>query len=187
MNEATLEQYFIEDYKRLKAENDDLKSKLAAFEANSGKHEYGITDLQHRSKAVRGNVISDYYVSNRLKDGKLKEETARSWLEMADDDLFEAVNGKSVDYTTLLKLEEHEFQYTLFVKESRTEWVSVCDGKHDSKLETIDEGDFCEETWFSIDRAEDFRAWLLEEFRDSLRKGLERHEAWKAENGQGNS
>lgn len=186
MNETTLEQYFIEDYKRLKAENDEIKSKLAAFEANSGKHEYGITDLQQRSRAVRGSVISDYYVNIRLRDGKLKEETARRWLEMGDDELFKAVNGKSVDYSTLLKLEEHEFQYTLFVKESRTEWVSVCDGKRDSKLETIDDGEFCEDTWFSIDRADEFKAWLLEEFRENLREGLERYETWKAENGQGN-
>lgn len=183
MNETTLEQYFIEDYKRLKAENDDLKAKLAAFEANAGNHEYGITDLHQRSKAVKGSVISDYYVNIRLRDGKLKEDTARSWLEMSDADLFKKVNDKSVDYSTLLKLEEHEFQYTLFVKESRTEWVSVCDGNRDSKLETVDEGDFCEDTWFSIDRADEFKAWLLGEFRYNLREGLERYEAWKEENG----
>lgn len=184
MNETTLEQYFIEDYKRLKSENDELKSKLAMFEANAGNHEYGITDLHQRFKAVRGDVMASYYVENRLRDGKLKEGTVRSWLEMDDEKLFEAVEGKSVDYTRLISFEEHEFQYTLFVKESRVEWTAVCDGNKDSRLETINDGDFCENTWFAIDRADDFKAWLLEEFRENLREGLERHESWKKENGE---
>ena len=181
MNETTLEQYFIEDYKRLKAENGELKSKLAMFEANAGNHEYGITDLHQRFKAVRGDVMASYYVENRLRDGKLKEGTVRSWLEMDDEKLFEAVEGRSVDYTRLLSFEEHEFQYTLFVKESRVEWTAVCDGNKDSRLETIDGGDFCENTWFSIERAGDFKAWLLEAFRENLREGLERHESRKEE------
>lgn len=184
MNETTLEQYFIEDYKRLKAENGELKSKLAMFEANAGNHEYGITDLHQRCKAVRGDVMASYYVENRLRDGKLEEGTVRSWLEMDDEKLFEAVEGRSVDYTRLLSFEEHEFQYTLFVKESRIEWTAVCDGNKDSRLETIDGGDFCENTWFAIDRADDFKAWLLEEFRENLREGLERYESWKKENGE---
>lgn len=184
MNETTLEQYFIEDYKRLKSENDELKSKLAMFEANAGNHEYGMTDLHQRSKAVMGDVMSTYYVASRLKDGKLEEGTVRSWLEMDDEELFDAVEGKSVDYTTLVSLKEHEFQYTLFVKESRCEWTSVCDGKESSRLETINDGDFCENVWFAIDRADDFKAWLLEEFRENLREGLERYESWKKENGE---
>ena len=181
MNETTLEQYFIEDYKRLKTENGELKSKLAMFEANAGNHEYGITDLHQRCKAVRGDVMASYYVENRLRDGKLKEDAVRSWLEMDDEKLFEAVEGRLVDYTRLLSFEEHEFQYTLFVKESRVEWTAVCDGNRDSRIETIDGGDFCENAWFSIERADDFKAWLLEAFRENLREGLERHESRKEE------
>ena len=59
----------------------------------------------------------------------------------------------------------------------------MCDGKESSRLETINDGDFCENTWFAIDRADDFKAWLLEEFRENLREGLERYESRK-ENGE---
>ena len=60
----------------------------------------------------------------------------------------------------------------------------MCDGNKDSRLETIDDGDFCENAWFAIDRADDFKAWLLEEFRENLREGLERHESRTKEEGE---
>lgn len=185
MDATTLEQYFIEDYKRLKVESDEFKTRLAAFEANAGNHEYGITDLHQRTKAVRGEVISSYYVRCRLRDGKLKEADARGWLELDDEALFERVAGRSVDYTTILKYEEHEFQYTLFVKESRVEWVAVSDGKKNSDLLEINGGEFDESSWFAIDRAEEFKAWLVGELRISLREGLEEYEQeqTKKENG----
>ena len=183
MNETTLEQYFIEDYKRLKAENDELKVKLAAFEANAGNHEYGITDLHQRSKAVKGSVISEYYVDARLRDGDLDEAEVRDWLEWDDEKLFEHVRGRNANYTTLLSFEEHEFQYTLFVKESRTEWAAVSDGKVNSGLLTISDGEFYENEWFAFERKDEFKAWLVEAFRESLRGGLERHEARKAKEG----
>lgn len=180
MNAITLEQYFIEDYKRLKIENDGLKTRLAAFEANAGNHEYGITDLHQRTKAVRGEVISAYYVRCRLKDGKLKEADARGWLELDDEALFERVAGRSVDYSTILKYEEHEFQYMLFVKESRTEWTAVSDWKKNSNLLEINDGEFDESSWFAVDRADEFKAWLLGELRDNIREALDNFEQEQA-------
>lgn len=181
MNETTLEQYFIEDYKRLKAENDELKTELAAFQANAGNHEYGITDLHQRYKAVRGSLVSSYYVKSWLKDGKLKEETVRAWLEWDDGKLFDYADGKSIDYSTLVSFEEHEFQYTLFVKESRTEWTAVSDGKVNSGLVKVEDGEFDENEWYPHEREDDFKEWLVESFRDVLREGLER---WEKEKGE---
>lgn len=187
MDATTLEQYFIEDYKRLKAENDDIKAKLAAFEANAGNHEYGITDLHQRFKAIRGSVIESYYVRARLKDGKLKPEAVRSWIELDDESLFAKTNGKSADYTRILDYEEHEFQYTLMVKESRTEWVAVSDGNKNSKLETIYDGDFSEGDWYDAARSDDFKRFLAQELRCNLREGLadwEKEQASKEEEGE---
>ena len=176
MNATTLESYFIEDYKHQKDENAELKARLAAFEANAANHEYGISDLQHKTEAVKGGVISSYYVRNRLRDGDVKKETVESWLLLDDDALFEEVKNKSVDYNTVLKWEEHEFQYTLFVKESRVEWVAVCDGNRGSNLQTINEGQFDENEWFAIDRKDEFKAWLLGELRYNLKAGLDDYE-----------
>jgi len=178
MNETTLEQYFIEDYKRLKEENREIADELRAYEANAGNHEYGITDLHHRSKAVKGSVISDYYVKNRLRDGYLKEDVVREWIDLPDDQLFDEVNGAKADYTTILEFDEHEFQYTLMVKESRTEWVAVSDGKVDSRLIKIDDGEFCENTWFSGERKDEFKAWLLAYLRENLEEGLKTYVAY---------
>lgn len=176
MNETTLEQYFIEDYKRLKEKVDELSVKLMAYEANAGNHEYGITDLHQRCKAVRGRVISSYYVSIRLKDGYLKEDKVREWVDLPDAELFGEVNGKMANYTTILEFEEHEFQYTLAVKESRTEWIAVSDGKRGSSLIELAKGDFCESTWFSAECGDEFKAWLLECLRDELKDGLKQYE-----------
>lgn len=179
MNETTLEQYFIEDYKRLKARNRILEEDLRKYEANAGNHEYGITDLHQKYKAVKGQVISEYYVASRLKSGYLKEDEVREWIGLPDEKLFGKVNGKTADYTTILEFKEHEFQYTLAVKESRTEWIAVSDGNRDSRLIEIDDGDFCENTWFSAERLDEFKAWLLDLLRENLGEGLERYEQEK--------
>ena len=183
MNETTLEQYFIEDYKRLKSRNEILAEELRKYEMNAGNHEYGITDLHQRCKAVRGQVISSYYVNNRLKDGYLKEDKVREWVELPDAELFGEVNGKTAQYTTILEFKEHEFQYTLAVKESRTEWIAVSDGKRDSSLIELEKGDFCENTWFSAERGDEFKSWLLDLLRDELGEGLERYESEKEKEG----
>lgn len=180
MNESTLEQYFIEDYKRLKAENESLKLDLARYEANAGNHEYGITDLHQRSKAVKGSVISAWYVERRLCDGVLKADDVRAWLLLADDELLEKLNGREANYTAILRYEEHEFQYTLMVKESRAEWVAVSDGKEGSNLIRLDDDGFCENTWFGADRADEFKAWVLGCLRESLEEGLETYEEEQA-------
>ena len=181
MQSVTLEQYFIEDYKQLKAENDKLKSELAQFQANAGNHEYGITDLHQRAAAVKGSVISDYYVTSRIENGYLKPDEVRGWIEMDDAQLFGAVNGKRADYTTILEYTEHEFQYTLMVKESRTEWVAVCDGNRNSSLIEMNTGEFCENEWVPAERKDEFKAWLLELLRDELREGLAR---WEKKQGE---
>lgn len=189
MNETTLEQYFIEDYKRLKAENDELKSKLAVFEANAGNHEYGITDLHQRFNAVKGSVASAYHIRvYGFKNGNLKPDTAKQWLELADAELFDAVEGKYVDYSKLITYEEHEFQYTLMVKESRTEWVARTDGTKNSVLYRIGGNDFCEGTWIEAEHAEEFKAWLANEFRENVRDAIadwEKEQAKKAEETDG--
>ena len=185
MNESTLEQYFIEDYKRLKAENDELKSKLATYEANAGSHEYGITDLHQRFKAVKGSVTSSYQIKvYGLKNGKLKLETAKKWIDMGDAELFESVEGKYIDYSKCIDYEEHEFQYTLAVKESRAEWVARTDGTKNSSLYEIGESDFDEGIWIDANRADDFKVWLAQEFRENVRDAIadwEKELAKKAE------
>ena len=172
MIDYTLEQYFIEDYVRLKGENDSLKADLARYEANAGNHEYGITDLHQRSKAVKGEVISAWYVEMRLSDGALKRDKVEEWLGMDDGQLFDEAKGESAGYTTILGFEEHEFQYTLMVKESRVEWAAVCDGHVGSSLIELEKGECCEDTWFAADRSEELKEWLVYRLRENLGKGL---------------
>lgn len=179
MNETTLEQYFIEDYKRLKITNEELTKELHKYEAEADNHGYGITDLHRKYKAVKGSVISDWYVKSRLDGGYLTEGEVGKFLEMSDDELFEKANGKSVNYMTILEIEEHEFQYTLMVKESRVEWVAVSDGKKGSALIEIDDGELCEGTWFSAERKDELKAWLLECLRENLEDGLRLHQDGK--------
>ena len=181
MEASTLEQYFIEDYKKIKAENEELKEQLHQYEANSNHHEFGITDLQQRTKAVKGSLISSYYLMARLKDGKLKLDRAKKWLNLTTDEIIKKLNGISLYYTTVLSFEVHEFQYTLFVKESRTEWTAVSDGKKGSSLIQINSGEFCEDTWFSIDEIEPFKHWLASNFKEIVEETIDDYEKWKAE------
>ena len=175
MNESTLEQYFIEDYKRLKEENSELKARISQYEANAGNHEYGITDLHQRYQAVRGSSTSSYYLRNELRDGHAKVSEWEEWLTLRDAELFEKLEGVNLKCTysePYIRFEEHEFQYTLFVKESRTEWTAFSDGKQDSQLIKVSD-DVCLGEWVRESLKDQLIGVIMSNLRENIQEAID--------------
>lgn len=179
MTETTLEQYFIEDYKHLKEENAELKARIQQYEANAGNHEYGITDLHQRYQAVRGSSASSYYLRNELRDGHATVDEWEEWLALGDAELFDKLEGTDLKCTysePYIKIEEHEFQYTLFVKESRTEWTAFSDGKQDSQLMKASD-DVCMEKWTRASLKDQLIEVIMSCIREDMQEAIDKYKA----------
>lgn len=185
MSENTLEGWFLRDYERVKAENESLKEQVAAYESRFDG--YGITDLHQMTKAIRGAVTSDWAFSEYLlENGKYTVEQVEGFIAECDDDLFERFDGMKLGYYLAATIEEHEFPYTLRIRETRCDWVGVTDGNEGSDiimLADLDEG-VCLNAWFPESCRDAMVHVAADMLRDSLRGAIERYEKKMAEKGE---
>lgn len=183
MEIRTLEQYFLEDYEAMKADNERLRERVRELEAGV---EYGVTDSHQKFQAVRGSTCSRWVIKDHLlKNGKMTPERMREVMALDDEALFNKYNGKTISYCSAISYEEHEFQYTLHIKESRDEWTAVTDGKENSNLLKVTPRelgeDLTEDEWYPIEEAEALRAFLAQNFRQSMGEALDEYEREQAE------
>jgi hypothetical protein len=179
MESKTLEQYFLQDYEVVKDENERLKNRLRKLE--DGGHDFGITDLHRKFQAVRGSTCSRWVIRDYLlKNGKMTPEKMREVMALDDETLFVKFRDRTLGYYEAIKYEEHEFQYTLYVKESRDEWTAVTDGKINSGLLKItdreEEEDLCEDEWYPIWEAEYVKEFLAQNLRKLMEEALDEYE-----------
>ena len=177
MSENTLEGWFLRDYERLKDENAVLKEQVAAYESRF--NEYGVTDLHQTTKAIRGTVASGWTFSEyMLEKGVYTIEQVEGFIAEGDDDLFERFDDMKLGYYLAATIEEHEFQYTLRIRETRCNWVGTTDGnKGDSiiALADPDEG-ICMGEWYPAECRCAMVSMVAERLRKALEDAIERYE-----------
>ena len=183
MNVTTLEQYFLQDYETMKADNERLREMVRELEAGE---EYGVTDSHQKFQAVRGSTCSRWVIKDHLlKNGKMAPERRREVMALDDEALFNKYNGKTISYCSAISYEEHEFQYTLHIKESRDEWTAVTDGKENSNLLKVtprEPGeDLTEDEWYPIEEAEALKTFLARNLRETMEEALDEYEREQAE------
>lgn len=177
MNENTLESWFLRDYERLKDENAALKEQVAAYESRFDG--YGITDLHRRTKAVICEVSSAWVFSEQLlENGKYTVGQVEGFIADGDAELFERFDGMTLGYYTAASIQETEFQYTLRVHETRTDWTGVTDGKKESKIIVLADPDkgFCTGTWFPAECRDAMVPFVAGLLRDMLKDAIARYE-----------
>lgn len=184
MENRTLEQYFLQDYEETKAENERLQERLREMEDHG--HDFGVTDLHRKFQAVKGSTCSRWVIKDYLlKNGKMTPERMREVMAMDDDTLFRKYNGKTLGYYGAISYEEHEFQYTLHIKESRNDWMAVTDGEKGSHLMEVEPRelgeDLCEDMWYPIEEADAVKEFLAQNFRELMEEALEEYEREQAE------
>lgn len=178
MESKTLEQYFLQDYENTKAENERLRERLRELEDHG--HDFGVTDLHRKFQAVKGSTCSSWVIGNCLKKGSMTPDIVRMAMALDDEALFNKYKNKSFNYCTIISYEEHEFQYTLYVRESRDEWTAVTDGTIGSSLKEINDRklgeDLCEDEWYPIEEADAIKAFLAQGLRELMEEALEEYE-----------
>lgn len=184
MESRTLEQYFLQDYEETKAENERLRERLRELEDEG--LDFGVTDLHRKFQAVKGSTCSRWVIKDYLlKNGKMTPEKMRETMALDDETLFRKFNGKTLNYYSAINYEEHEFQYTLHIKESRDEWTAVTDGEKNNHLMEITSRelgeDLCEDEWYPIEEAEAIKKFLAQNLRDLMEEALEEYEREQAE------
>jgi len=147
-------------------------------------YDQGIREMNGKLEKAETEKSNNYwgkYNAEKERDElKAEVERLKAKVKTAWNELFDAVEGKCVDYSKCIDYEEHEFQYTLMVKESRAEWVARTDGTKDSYLYEICGSDFFENIWIDAEHADEFKVWLAQEFRENLREAVEDWEKEKA-------
>lgn len=182
MGENTLEGWFLRDYERLKDENERLKEQVAAYESQFDG--YGINDLHRTTRAVMGEVTSTWVLrENLLDNAKYTVEQVEGFIAEDDASLFAMFDGVKYSYYTVAQIKETEFQYTLRIRETRTDWVGVTDGVEDHdiiRLGDPDEG-VCLGLWFPESCRDAMVGVVADALRDRLRDAIEGFEKDKGE------
>lgn len=176
MSENTLEGWFLRDYERIKAENDSLKEQVAAYESRFDG--YGITDLHETTKAVMCEVTSVWVFSEyMLENGKYTTEQVEGFIAGDDAELFEMFDGMTLGYYNAASMQEKEFQYTLRIRETRTDWVGVTDGNKGDSIIALADPDkgFCTGTWFPAECRDAMVPYVAGLLRDRLKDAIERY------------
>lgn len=176
MSENTLEGWFLRDYERLKDENERLKEQMAAYEAKMDG--YGITDLRRRTKAVMCEVTSAWTFSEYLlENGRYTVRQVEDFIAEDDAELVERFDGMTFGYYTAASIRETEFQYTLRIHETRTDWIGVTDGKKESKIIALadPDGGFCTGTWFPAECRDAMVPFVAGLLRDVLKDAIARY------------
>lgn len=174
----TIEQYFLEDYKRLKAEVERLQEALDERDA-----EWGVRDLGHRYKTLSADAASTYALVRAMKEGDLSEDEAESIASMSDADVVAKYSDRKIPsyYSErCIKLERKEFQYTLRVKESRDEYILVTDGEDGCIMYRIDDT-VALDRYVSSEFEEELKALCAEKFRENVASALEDYRKGKKE------
>lgn len=184
MNVTTLEQYFLQDYETMRADNECLRERVRELEVGE---EYGITDSHQKFQAVKGSTCSRWAIKDHLQRYAVLggPERMRETMALDDEALFNKYDGKTISYCSAISYEEHEFQYTLHIKESRDEWTAVTDGKENSNLLKItprEPGeDLTEDEWYPIEEAEALKTFLARNLRETMEEALDEYEREQAE------
>lgn len=126
---VTIEQFFLDEYKKTRAENDELKAKVADLEKKidqivSGNPDGGFNDLGHSVNLVKVTFNgSSYSIFREDSDGKnrwamLSVDELKALLDMSDDDLLEY--AKDNPYRTyyssneyIISIESRKFPFTV--------------------------------------------------------------------------
>lgn len=189
VTKMTLEGFFLADYERLRAENDELKDKLRHMRALDETAEYGITDLKHKTEMVKVRVVRDY---NLTAEYGFTSKGVREAAAMTDEELWDwgitrrRSRRYNYDHMAPIVFEQHTYQYTVRVVESRMDEVFATDGTEGSELLPLKdwEGEECLDVWRRAERLDEIKRAALEELRDALHKAgdrLEKQEAEQAE------
>ena len=113
---TTIEDFFIKEYERVVAENNDLKKRISEFE-NSGET-FGVFDLHQPKDLVCVDIESSNYF---WKETKLNKDQLKKLINLSKDDFIKKCQAikrqESYFNDRALKIEEKRYRYSVSVRD----------------------------------------------------------------------
>ena len=187
-----IEDFFINEYKRLQNENGRLRAKLNTIE--QARSEYGVHDMGYGVNMVRVTVQSSYvFTSDSYRVTKLKLDEIDSLIDADDETLVKWAYGFQYDsYSSgLLKIEKLPYRYVIEVRDMDGASTYALDTRRSEDLveigifddiapfDTIGE-------WVEAEHFDEVKRFACTQIRERLRKTREAVSAKEAKDGTDN-
>lgn len=187
-----IEDFFINEYKRLQKENEGLRAKLDILE--QARSEYGVYDMGYGVNMVRVNVQSSYvFTSDSYRVTKLTLDKIDSLIDADDETLVKWAEGFQYDsYSNgLLKIEKMPYRYVIEVRDMDGARTYALDTRYNEDLVEI--GAFDDMApydtigeWVEAEHLEEVKRYACTQLRERLRKTREAVAAKEANDGPDN-
>lgn len=150
----TIEDFFIKEYERVVAENNDLKKRISEFESDGGK--FGVFDLHQPKELVRVDVEGGSYFWQKTG---LSKKQLNELLNLGKVDFVEKCKKIKMKETyfsdAALKIEEKRYRYSISVRD--------IDGEHEYAFDNTKSPDL-----ISLSRKPELGDWVEAQHLDQL-------------------
>lgn len=170
----TIEDFFIKEYERVVAENNELKAAQRKIDVESP---YGITDLHEPVEMVLISIEDSTYFWEKTK---LTQKQLNSLLELSDDEFFEKMKEvKRPDWTSgrALKVSQERYRYSIL--------ISDLDGSHRYAIDNtkpvqlipldirLDENSRDYGAYYELRHYEQLKKQAISDLREAIRNRIE--------------
>lgn len=178
----TIEDFFIKEYERVVAENNELKKQLSSLE-NSGET-FGVVDLHQSKELVRVYIESS---TSFWRETRLNKEQLIKLSNLSKDDFIrkcKTIKKKSFYYSsTALEVEEKRYRYSISVRDM--------DGVHEFAFDNTKSPDLISLSikpelgdWVEAQHLDQLLSIAASELREGIGNRIEEIEQEEAEAGE---
>lgn len=178
----TIEDFFIKEYERVVAENNELKKQLNDLESDGGK--LGVFDLHQPKELVRVDVEGGSYFWQKTG---LSKKQLNELLNLGKDDFVEKCKKIKMKETyfsdAALKIEEKRYRYSISVRD--------IDGEHEYAFDNTKSPDLVDLAsapelgdWVEARYLDQILSIAASELREAISKRIEDIEKEEAEAGE---
>lgn len=169
---ATIEDFFIKEYERVVAENNELKKDFNRLNAHKG---YGVTDLGEPVNLVKVETSTQNYF---WKNTGLSKDQLEKILSLPNESFIERMKEvKRTDYDWssdyALKIEESRYRYSIEIKDLDGVGRYALDNTHYEKLIPLDFSELDTGDWFEASYLPEIEKIAAQELRGAIRYRIE--------------
>lgn len=183
---ATIEDFFIKEYERVVAENNEMKEKLSKI---NGSSEYGVVDLGEPVNLVKVETSTQNYF---WRNTGLSKDQLVKMLNLPNEPFIERMKKvKRTDYDWssdyALKIEKSRYRYSIEIKDLDGVGRYALDNTHYEKLIPLDFSELDTGDWFEASYLPEIEKIAVSELREAISKRIEDIEKEEAEAGEQDS
>lgn len=177
-----IEDFFINEYKNIKAERDDLRKELDSIKADN--RQYGVFDLGEGIAMVRVDLTGSYnFKDESLSIVKLGSERIQELIDKPQDELIRWAKGFRVGsyYGKVLEVKRERYRYTIKTVDMDGETLYAFDPSKGYDLVEIGKPEHKTDEWEPEDNLDRILDIAYDKIVDGLRSALIKAQEVEAE------